>query len=1017
MGNPLISQSFQQKVDYNINVSLDDEKHMLNGKIQLTYHNHSGKELTFLYFHLWPNAYKDPNTPFAKQKRQNGNLDFLYAKESDRGFIDSLSFTSKGTALKWEIEKNAPDIALIFLTKPLLPGDSVEIQTPFRVKIPGDFSRMGRTGQTYQISQWYPKPAVYDENGWHPMSYLDQGEFYSEFGSFHVEINLPSNYLVAASGTLIAPNEEVDFLKVRSGDTTSLKEPGFFNRISSSNRKNLIFEGSRIHDFAWFASKSVIPLHDTCFIQGNGIVDIWTFSSPRNYNTWKNAPFYTKQALLHYSQLVGAYPYKNMSVVEGPLTAGGGMEYPMFTVISPTTNPKMLDITISHEVGHNWFYGILANNERDQPWLDEGINSYYEDLYTLTRYPNSKLLGNFAYTGLARFLDLNDYPDYAQRELLYQFLARQFEDQASGLNSEKFTQPNYGASLYGKTALSIAHLASFLNHKREGLFDSIMKNYFSEYAFHHCNETLFIQYFEAQSGENLTWFRDELIRQNPQVNYAFTRAHKNKDNTITFTIKNLAKSQIPFSVGYNPSLYSPSTATHLFWSPGFKGSQNITLPDTFTQNLRIDPSFSLPEYNRNNNIAFLNKRGSLTLRRPVRFQFLGSLDHPDKDQIYFMPVISWNMADKTQVGLAVYNSFIPPKNLELAAILALGTGSLRPNALLHFVYHIKTKKQSDLSLGLRFKTSSYGDFFDEKKQKTGYLEYYRWNPFLSFQYQIGSMRSTTYFELTAQAHLVYQANENLFDRGNKVYFFYNTNDLLLRLRDYDALRPYSVSLNLQQCKDFATLSGEVTFDFSFDKRKDQIHFRLFAGGFLKYTNPEIDLEKGIVPPYRYLMLSNSPLTANFTGSFNEDFTYSSMYLDRAGVTKVLSHQVFTNREGGFRSVLPAGIGNTNKWLVTLNISSDLPKRIPVKPFANIGFGYLFDEKSSGFKHGVFVAEAGLSLVGYKDIFEIHFPLLSTKNLRNAQSSLLGLDRFYERITFTLDLNFLNPYKITRGIRF
>lgn len=127
---------------------------------------------------------------------------FEEAKPEQMGGISALNFTVDQQSAKLEFVKNNPDMAWLILPQALKPGQSIEIKTPFKVKIPNSFSRLGQANQTYQITQWYPKPAVYDHKGWHLMPYLDQGEFYSEFGNFSVEINLPSEYVVGATGVL-----------------------------------------------------------------------------------------------------------------------------------------------------------------------------------------------------------------------------------------------------------------------------------------------------------------------------------------------------------------------------------------------------------------------------------------------------------------------------------------------------------------------------------------------------------------------------------------------------------------------------------------------------------------------------------------------------------------------------------------------------------------------------------------------------------------------------------------------
>ena len=203
--NSLYSQEtyWQQHVDYKINVKLNDISNVLDADLTLTYTNNSPNTLHEIYFHLWPNAYRERSTALTKQMLENGKSSLYFADATDRGYIDLIDFSVDGISAIHIIDKEHIDIAKVVLNKPIQPGKSIIITTPFRVKIPSSsFSRLGHKEQSYQITQWYPKPAVYDHKGWHAMPYLNQGEFYSEFGNFEVNITVPKNYVVAATGNL-----------------------------------------------------------------------------------------------------------------------------------------------------------------------------------------------------------------------------------------------------------------------------------------------------------------------------------------------------------------------------------------------------------------------------------------------------------------------------------------------------------------------------------------------------------------------------------------------------------------------------------------------------------------------------------------------------------------------------------------------------------------------------------------------------------------------------------------------
>ena len=274
------SAYFQQEVNYKIDVRLDDTLHILTGDLDLEYVNHSPDTLSFIYFHLWPNGYKDPSTAFAKQKLRTGSTRFYFSSDKEKGNMTGLDFRVDGAPAILDFQ--AADIAKLILPSPLIPGQRVRIRTPFRVKIPAAFSRLGHVGQSYQITQWYPKPAVYDRDGWHPMPYLDMGEFYSEFGSFEVSITLPSNYVVGATGSLEDPSEAAFLEQKAAADARYLtalpdqpvKAPDSFP-ASSPVRKTIHYRAGQVHDFAWFADKRFRVAKSAVTLPSGRKVDTW----------------------------------------------------------------------------------------------------------------------------------------------------------------------------------------------------------------------------------------------------------------------------------------------------------------------------------------------------------------------------------------------------------------------------------------------------------------------------------------------------------------------------------------------------------------------------------------------------------------------------------------------------------------------------------------------------------------------------------------------------------------------
>ena len=393
---------WQQRVDTELSVTLDDVNHELRGHVRIAYQNHSPETLEHVWIHLWPNAYRNGKTAMAKQHYRDGDMFMFYAMSRDLGGIDSLEFTSAKRPLTWSFHPEHIDIAKVELDKPLPPGGRVVLETPFRVDIPsGSISRLGHVGESYQITQWFPKPAVYDEEGWHPMPYLSQGEFFSEYGSYDVKITLPSNYTVGATGDLVPGSEDNDAEKSRldslAADTkTWVKNQGWIDAdntfpASSQRTKTLHYRQDNVHDFAWFADKRYKVLRGTVVLpRDKRKVATWAMFTPEEGELWQKAPEYLHDATYYYSLWNGNYPYNQVTAVDGTISAGGGMEYPNVTVIGTAGSDAGLETVIVHEVGHNWFYGILGSNERENAWMDEGINSFNETRCLLTKHCEEK---------------------------------------------------------------------------------------------------------------------------------------------------------------------------------------------------------------------------------------------------------------------------------------------------------------------------------------------------------------------------------------------------------------------------------------------------------------------------------------------------------------------------------------------------------------------------------------------------------------------------------------------------
>ncbi|MFQ6616417.1 MAG: M1 family metallopeptidase [Fidelibacterota bacterium] len=650
--------TWQQEVEYEIRVTLNDSLHTLTAQEILSYTNHSPDTLTFLWFHLWPNAYRNDSTAFARQKLEHYSTRFHFSEEEDRGYIDSLKFTIDGETAFWEFHPEWIDVARVDLPSPLLPGETLTVETPFFVKLPEVFSRLGHSGKHYEITQWYPKPAVYDREGWHPMPYLDQGEFYSEFGTFDVYITLPRDYRVMATGTLVDGDDEyawLDSLAAEADSLHALDKKAFKKRISQLRKaarkggkngkasgqvsmKTLHFHQDNVHDFAWFADPNwIVRKGELWLADSTRKVTLWSMYLPQNAKLWSRSIEFIHDAGFWYSRFFGDYPYDHITAVDGDMSAGGGMEYPNITVISSGGSEDLLEFVIMHEVGHNWFYGILGSNERDHAFLDEGLNEYANLRYWEKKYRERNgavVISEFVQKklGIARNLNFG-WINY----LPYQIRSSAGDDQPIDLPSTEFHRSNYSSIVYSKTGIFTRFLQHYLG---EDTMNRVMRDYYESWKFKHPSPEDFRSAFAKNVDEDLSWYFDDVINGTEVIDYAVVTLKKDR-----VTLANHGTLVCPVELAF----YGPEgEELERRWLPGFTGVTQVSVPKN-TRRTVIDPDSYMPDIRRRNNSS----------SKPLKANFVFDQPTFHHREVNLVPWIRWNRYNGTTPGLVAYSGYIP----------------------------------------------------------------------------------------------------------------------------------------------------------------------------------------------------------------------------------------------------------------------------------------------------------------------------------------------------------------------
>ena len=910
----------------------------LRGTIDITWTNNSNTVLKELGIHLWPNAYRNTETDFAKQFLEEGNIEMHRASPSDFGGIYDLDFFSTGQKLNLEIDTNNIDIGWLQLNEPLAPGASVRFSSPYTLIIPKSFSRIGRTGDAYQLTQWYPHIAVYDEQGWHTMPYLNNGEYYNDFADYEVVLTLPNRYKVAATGTLISTKENTE--------TTEF-----------------IFQATNVIDFAWFASPTF--RHETLKVdvgrsepvELNMYIDSWS-----NEN-WKSAILLAERAVKFYSDWLGPYPYPQISVAYTPYSAAGYMEYPMVAQISYTADPVMLDRVIAHEIGHTWLYGILASNERTNPWLDEGFNSFLEEEYMKANHQDPVQL---VFPGV-----LSSKNSMSHYDALQHMIRFNGELQPPQTPPDHQTNNQYLYSAYSLPQQGLSMIMSMVGPEKMKL---MMRKYYEDHKFTHVDPSDVKASFESVCECDLKWFFEDWIHHAHELDYRLKKFDSRLNNV---TIENRGPSEIPVLI----SGYQDNKEVTKRWVNGFSGQKEIHL-DRNVDEVRLYDGLMAP-----------NKiwRGNVKPRDIIpSIGILPKIGSYTKPQIDLTPVVGKNQADGFMAGVALTSGLMPQQGMKwfLMPMYGFESKKLRYYGEARYTKDLDTKTFDHLLLS--FAASSFGYNLD-----THYLyrdEFLRFSPSLGLRMNssFGNPKLTgwwkyRYVDITQNYNRGINYEEKIYESEQR---HYGIHELEYQLSSDNALRPFTASANLQVGSGFVRINLNYDQHFVGQDKGRGIWVHGFAGFLPVYDQPK----------------ANVAFTFNGIGSngfFSKDYMYDEWLGGRNVNDGLLSRQIFM-KDARLKTLSTVGVGE--EWMIGGGISAALPfKFVHVYMDATLFPSAITSEVQLSYS-------GGFSVILLKDVLEVYVPLMESKDIRESLSYEVR-DMWFDRISFQANIKLANPLNI------
>jgi hypothetical protein len=495
-----------RNANYEIDARLDDDAKSIRGRETIRWRNITDQSTSELQFHLYWNAWRDQESTWLRERRMAGLFQPPPADAWSSIDVTSIRLREASEDIR-DLTKNmrfiAPDdgnthdrtVITVPLDRTVAPNESVEIELEWTARIPRPFARTGWVGDYYFIAQWFPKLGVLEPEGWNTHQFHAATEFYSDFGVYDVRLTLPRRFVVGASGRAAAKTDNAD------GTTTHH------------------YRGEDIHDFAWTASPVFVDLSQRFEHATLPPVDIRLLLQPEHRAQADRYFAIVKATLQRYGEWFGPYPYGQLTIVDPAFQSeSDGMEYPTLVTgrarwLAPSAS-QTPESTTAHEVGHQWWYGMVANNEFEHAWMDEGINTYatarvLEESFNPNRV-ESRYFGSFVPWS---FRDLpvtrldND-----------RLAAFRLDSDADAPWSPTFHYWPSTASIisYNKTALWLHTLERRLGWP---MMQRILSTYFERWKFKHPRPSDFFDIVREVSGSGHFWFFDEVYRSSNTFDY------------------------------------------------------------------------------------------------------------------------------------------------------------------------------------------------------------------------------------------------------------------------------------------------------------------------------------------------------------------------------------------------------------------------------------------------------------------------------------------------------------------
>ena len=909
-----------------IKADFNPEKDEMKIQQEIVFFNNSDSILNHIYLHNWANSFRDRKTPLSKRLIKDFKKDLYFAKPDEIGYTTIKNLTVDFENIVFNEAPNQADIIDIQLNSPLLPAEKRTIIITYSLKIPdAKFTSYGKTAIGYHLRFWYMTPAIF-QNGWKLMSNLNTDDLFENTTDFTIEIKIPKPYVLESN--------------LYQYETKNEKNTDYY--LVGKNKTNVILSINKTPQLKTYKVNDVAIYTDILNdkIEDTKCIDILS------------------RELLFIEKYLGKYSHKEIyidKITKDKNPIVGLSQLPSF--IRPFSEEFKWDITLFKALSIAYLENRMFLNLREEYWLLDGIQNYLMMEYIETYYPEIKLLGKFSDKWYLKNFNISKLKFNEKYPLIYQFVSRQFLDQALITPVDSLSNFNRKIANKYKAGLAIKYLKNFLG---DSILTSSIRELYQEKSEKLISTANFKEIITKKTTKNLDWFFEDFIKTNKKIDYTIDDVFVEKDS-LKVSIRNKRNITTPVL------LYGLTDKEIIFkkWFTNIDDTATVSIPNQNINKVVLNYEDIYPELNTLDNWKSLDKK---IFNKPLKFNLIKDINDPYYNQLFYQPNVSYNFYNGAILGVRVHNKPLIKRNLEASIAPAYATNSGTVIGQFSFLLNQYFEETSiyRIRYGIAGLTLDYAPN----------LSYKSLVPFVNMEFKRKDLRDATSEILSARlVHIDKEVLPNTIQTDQDNYSVLSINYSFI---NPDIIKEIRYNFSTEIAQNFSKVAADIRFR-SLTTSDTQLDFRFFIGTFL----------------------SNKTTGDYFSFGLDRtnDYLFQLNYFGRSEDSGIFSQQ-FIIAEGGFKSVLPSRFAN--QFMTSFNSSFGLWKWVE---FYN-DVAFLKNRNSPVF----FAYNNGIRLNFVHQILEVYFPLYSNNGWEISQGNYQEKIRF----TFTADLKAIFSF-IRRGV--